>query len=262
MRLLNGSTARTLNFGFDDSRTFSLIATDGGLLDAPAAMDRLQLSPGERAEVVVRMKPGEHTVLRTYPLDIGLNSWTQRFNGGDDTFDVLELRAAAEFTPSPDLPTQLAHLDLPTGKNPARTRTFDLQGVRINGKAMDMNRVDARVTRGTEEIWKITNTDGAPHNFHVHDVRFKILDVDGKTPPAHLRGAKDTVFLPPQTTVRIARSGVPACSASASAHFSVSWSQEHPWAPEMMKGRFGFLRTAPHQRLCRVGTTGFEPATP
>ncbi|WP_329549976.1 multicopper oxidase domain-containing protein [Streptomyces sp. NBC_01356] len=204
LRLLNGSTARTLNFGFDDSRSFSLIATDGGLLNAPAPMERLQLSPGERAEVVVKMKPGERTVLRTYPLDIGLDSWTQRFNGGDDTFDVLQLRAAPKLTPSPDLPTQLARLDLPTGENPAQTRTFDLQGVQINGQSMDMNRIDATVARGTEEVWKISNTDGSPHNFHVHDVQFKVLDVDGNPPPAHLRGPKDTVFLPPQSTVRIA----------------------------------------------------------
>ncbi|MEV5528959.1 multicopper oxidase family protein [Streptomyces prunicolor] len=204
LRLLNGSTARTLNFGFDDGRTFSLVATDGGLLNAPAPMEGLQLSPGERAEVVVRMKPGEQTVLRTYPLDIGLNSWTQRFNGGADTFDVLQLRAAPTLNPSPDLPAVLAHLDLPTGNNPAHTRTFDLQGTRINGQSMDMNRIDETVTRGTEEIWKIANTDGSPHNFHVHDVQFKILDVDGNAPPPHLRGPKDTVFLPPQSAVRIA----------------------------------------------------------
>ncbi|MET8333393.1 multicopper oxidase domain-containing protein [Streptosporangium canum] len=48
LRLLNDPTARTLNFGFDDSRSFSLIATDGGLLNTPAPMERLQLSPTER----------------------------------------------------------------------------------------------------------------------------------------------------------------------------------------------------------------------
>ncbi|MFE3557308.1 multicopper oxidase family protein [Streptomyces sp. NPDC059193] len=204
LRLLNGSTARTLNFGLDDSRGFSLIATDGGLLSTPEHMERLQLSPGERAEIVVRMKPGEEAVLRTYPLDVGLDFWNQRFNGGDDTFDVLQLRAAPTLAPSPGLPAQLADLDLPTGENPAHTRTFELQGTQINGQAMDMDRIDHTVTRGTEEIWEITNTDGAPHNFHVHDAQFKILDVDGNSPPAHLRGPKDTVFLPPQATIRIA----------------------------------------------------------
>ena len=35
LRLLNGSTARTYDFGFADDRSFALVATDGGLLEAP-----------------------------------------------------------------------------------------------------------------------------------------------------------------------------------------------------------------------------------
>ncbi|WP_235734994.1 multicopper oxidase family protein [Nocardioides alcanivorans] len=69
LRLLNGSGGRTFNFTFDDARTFELIATDGGLLDAPAAMDRLQLAPGERAEIVVDFSPGRRpfSAARSWP---------------------------------------------------------------------------------------------------------------------------------------------------------------------------------------------------
>ncbi|WP_257132680.1 MULTISPECIES: hypothetical protein [unclassified Streptomyces] len=49
LRLLNASTARIHTFGFDDDR-FPLVGTDGGLLAAPAAPNRVQLSPGERVE--------------------------------------------------------------------------------------------------------------------------------------------------------------------------------------------------------------------
>ncbi|WP_431040489.1 multicopper oxidase family protein [Streptomyces sp. P1-3] len=204
LRLLNASTARILNFGFDDDRDFSLIATDGGLLERPHALNRIPLSPGERAEIVVRVKPGERTVLRSYPLDIGLDFWDQRMNGGDDSFDVLQLRAAGTLRDSTELPRELTRLDLPTGAHPARTRQFELLGVEINGKRMDMERIDEVVTRGTEEIWEVTNADGAAHSFHVHDTRFRVLDVNGKTPPAPQRGPKDTVLVRPQTTVRIA----------------------------------------------------------
>jgi FtsP/CotA-like multicopper oxidase with cupredoxin domain len=41
-----------------------LIATEGGLLEGPQAMDRIQLSPGERAEIVVEFEPGEQVILR------------------------------------------------------------------------------------------------------------------------------------------------------------------------------------------------------
>jgi len=39
--------------GFSDGRTFYLIATDGGLLDAPVPLTRLLLSAGERVEILV-----------------------------------------------------------------------------------------------------------------------------------------------------------------------------------------------------------------
>ncbi|WP_329382737.1 multicopper oxidase domain-containing protein [Streptomyces sp. NBC_01351] len=204
LRLLNASTARVYTFGFDDGREFRQIASDGGLLEAPHTTDRLRLSPGERAEVVVRMQPGERTVLRSHPLDAGLDFWNQRFGGGDDSFDVMELRAAPTLRPSPDVPSALTRLALPTGEDSARSRFFELKLSGINGRKMDMARVDETVTRGTAETWTLRNQDGMPHNFHVHDVQFRILDIDGKAPPPPLRGPKDTVFIPSGSTVRIA----------------------------------------------------------
>src|SRR5690606_35301324 len=55
LRILNGSSARTYDFAFDDARELSLVATDGGLLDAAHRTDHVRLSPGERAEIVVAM---------------------------------------------------------------------------------------------------------------------------------------------------------------------------------------------------------------
>ena len=86
LRLLNASTARSYAFGFADERPFALVATDGGLLPAPLRRRRVQLSPGERAEVVVRVAPGERLVLRSHPPDLGeLSAIDARFSGADDT---------------------------------------------------------------------------------------------------------------------------------------------------------------------------------
>ncbi|MFD6873492.1 MULTISPECIES: multicopper oxidase family protein [unclassified Streptomyces] len=204
LRLLNASTARVHTFGFADGREVRQIASDGGLLESPHTTDRLRLSPGERAEVVVRVRPGERAVLRSFPLDAGLDFWNQRFGGGDDSFDVLELRAAARLRPSSPVPRALAPSDLPTGQDAARHRFFELRMSGVNGRGMDMARVDETVTRGTSEVWTVRNEDGMPHNFHVHDVRFRVLDVNGEAPPPSLRGPKDTVFVPSGTTVRLA----------------------------------------------------------
>ncbi|MEU6881329.1 multicopper oxidase domain-containing protein [Streptomyces sp. NPDC046712] len=204
LRLLNASTARIYTFGFADDRRFALVGTDGGLLEQPASMDRLQLSPGERAEIVVTMRPGERTVLRSYPLDAGLDFWNQRFGGGDDSFDVLQLRAAKILRPSPQVPARLGALEVPDGSDSVRGRHFDLRLSGINGRSMEMDRIDETVTRGTSETWTVRNEDGMPHNFHVHDVQFRILEVNGERPRPHLRGAKDTVFVPSGTTVKLA----------------------------------------------------------
>ena len=60
-----------------------------------------------------------------------------------------------------------------------------------------------RCPAGTTEIWEIRNTDGNPHSFHPHLVHFSVLDVDGEPPPPELSGWKDTIYVPPDTTVRI-----------------------------------------------------------
>ncbi|WP_330254044.1 multicopper oxidase domain-containing protein [Nocardia sp. NBC_00565] len=204
LRLLNASTARIYTFGFADDRRFSLVATDGGLLERPLALDRVRLSPGERAEIVVRVRPGERTVLRSTKLDAGLNFWSQRFAGGDDSFDVLELRPAATLRPSPEMPTALAHPSTPDGSDSVTQRTFELNLSGINGNPMAMDRIDLTVTRGTAETWVVHNNDGMAHNFHIHDVQFRVLELNGTPPPDALTGPKDTIFLPPDATAKIA----------------------------------------------------------
>ncbi|MEU0387584.1 multicopper oxidase family protein [Streptomyces chartreusis] len=204
LRLLNASTARTYAFGFPDSRAFSLIATDGGLLKRPASLERVQLSPGERAEIVVRMRAGERVMLRSFPQDNYGDGWQRRFGGGDDSFDVLELRAAARLRQSPALPATLGKPEIPGGEGSVRGRHFDLKRSGINGRPMDMGRVDETVTRGTTEVWTVRNRNGMPHNFHVHDVQFRVLEVNGSAPPPALSGPKDTVFVPHGTTMRLA----------------------------------------------------------
>jgi FtsP/CotA-like multicopper oxidase with cupredoxin domain len=92
-----------------------------------------------------------------------------------------------------------------------RVRVFAMEtrgmgGFTINGRTMDMERIDVRIPLGSTEIWDVRNSPmgmmNIPHSFHVHDVQFQILDINGEEPPPHLNGWKDTVLLWPGDRVR------------------------------------------------------------
>ena len=78
---------------------------------------------------------------------------------------------------------------------------------RINGKKMNMDRIDEKIKLGDTEIWEITNPknmmDIMSHPFHIHGVQFQILSRDGKEPAENERGFKDTVVVNPNEKVRI-----------------------------------------------------------
>ncbi|TDC66290.1 multicopper oxidase family protein [Streptomyces hainanensis] len=199
-RLLNASTARSYSFGFSDDRPFHIIASDGGLLDAPVSVDRVRLTPAERVEIVVRMAPGERVVLHSYPQDLGAPGIP---TGADDQFDVLPLIAAGKLRPSPQLPHRLTRVRRLDPGTAVATRDFELRSDRINDEHMDMARIDQVVTVDTVEIWHVTNVSLVPHNFHVHGMQFQVVSVDEQPPPAELAGWKDTVFAPPGVQLRL-----------------------------------------------------------
>ncbi|MDQ1569600.1 MAG: hypothetical protein QOF79_274 [Actinomycetota bacterium] len=203
LRLVNASVARVYNFDFSGGRGFDQIASDGGLLDRPVPMTALQLSPGERAEILVSVSAGETVVLRSEQPKLGRTSSWNGTNGSQDRFDVLQLRASGRLVHEGGIPTALEHVERIDASSAATTRKFTLEGHEINGEQMAMNRIDAVVTLGTTEIWDVTNTMETPHNFHVHDLQFQILDIDGSAPPPGLAGWKDTVYLPPNSRFRL-----------------------------------------------------------
>lgn len=204
LRLLNGSTARTYSFGFPD-RDMTLVATGGGLLDEPVALDHIRLAPAERAEVVVRFSPGETARLRSDEADLG-GILLPATAGGNDAFDVLEFRAADDLAPSPDPSwprAEQAGADALHEADAVGTREFVLNTRKINGERMDMSRIDEVVHVGDTEIWEVRSTQTIPHSFHIHDVQFRVLTIDGEEPPPELSGRKDTIYLEPNVRYRL-----------------------------------------------------------
>lgn len=204
LRVLNGSNTRSMNFGFDDDRAFQLVGTDTGLLRGPVELDRIRLSPGERAEIVVEFAPGDDVVLRSSAPKGAGSPVEDRLSGSEDEFDIVRLTAAGELTENEGVPTELATTPEITVPEDATERVFTLGGTEhINGVSMEMSRIDEVVPAGATEIWTIENPS-VVHNFHIHDVAFRVLDIDGAEPPPELRGRKDTVYVAPNSTVRLA----------------------------------------------------------
>jgi blue copper oxidase len=220
LRILNGSNSRIYLLGRADGADLLVIGADGGLLDHPVRMKRVKLAPAERIELLVDMQPGQTVTLMSYPPIAGASGSGLMMRGAQDsgdTFPLVELRAGKLEAADISIPERLIRVPSWTPAQAARTRTFTLDmttmslGRRplpemegpmgINGRSMDMSRIDVRVPLGSVEIWQIENTTTLPHPFHIHDIQFRVLNRDGAPPQPHERGLKDTVLVESGSTV-------------------------------------------------------------
>ena len=205
LRLLNGSNARIYTLFFDDTRPMHLVATDGGFLPAPVALDTLRLAPGERAEILVDFSGGNAPILMSDP---------------DQAYGVLQFETAATLaTRITRLPEQLGSAleDLTGAEVATRQVSLDMGmggmmmgGGRfaINGRPFEMGRIDFEVSRGSVERWQIRSTMVA-HPFHVHGVRLRVITENGGPPRPENTGWKDTVLVPGEAEI-LARFDQPA----------------------------------------------------
>jgi len=66
----------------------------------------------------------------------------------------------------------------------------------INGNEFNMSRIDVTTTLGSVEEWTILNNASENHLFHIHQVGFQVVEVNGVSFP--FQGRQDTVQLPYQ----------------------------------------------------------------
>ncbi len=200
-RVINVSAARIYRLAIP-GQTLLHVGDDGGLFERPREVGEILLANSERVEILVRGtgSPGSKTTLQTLPYDrydphTRPASW-------QDTLDLLSLRYsdASPMTP-PALPSVMRTVAaLDTSRASAR-RVIVLSQELINGKTMDMNRVDIRSRLGATEIWEIDNVVTMDHPFHLHGFQFQILDRDGIPEP--YRSWKDVVNVRKHQVVHI-----------------------------------------------------------
>jgi suppressor of ftsI len=208
-RVLNGSTMRVVNLAFADNRTYRLVGSDGGLLRSPIPATSTLISPGERAEILVDMHPGDDVQLLCAPIanNLEMRPGDSPDFGTGDRLTVLTMKASPTLAAGPKVaPNAVLNptlVDPPTVPANATVRNFGLREFTINNKLMDMNRIDDVVPVDTTETWVVQNKDKWIHNFHIHDTQFRILSTDRLKTPVMTAGWKDTVLLPPGAIARL-----------------------------------------------------------
>ncbi len=221
-RILNGAIERSYNLGFSDSRSFYVITSDGGLLNAPVAKTKYLLHAGERVEILVNCSGQNGTTvdLKAYNSLLGnFIAGGENFpNGpfanalGKIDFNILHLNIGAPTSNAiTSIPSTLTTNTLLNVANANITRHLtisDSTGLPnvlgpnafvLNHKLFNINYNDYEVPLNNTEIWEITSSSAFGHPFHIHDVEFNIISVNGVAPDATQAGWKDVVFIPGKT---------------------------------------------------------------
>ncbi|MDO9187092.1 MAG: multicopper oxidase domain-containing protein [Bacteroidia bacterium] len=230
LRLLNGSSSRVYNFGFTSNKPFKMIATDAGLLDSSITLTRIRLSPGERAEILLDLQgmTGQTIYLNSFSSEMpngiyGAATVTGMMAGnipdynlnplnGTD-FGILQINVVSQTgSPVTTIPTALSTNTQWTTYTVSRN--FNLQPdtmmspvgqvagpFNINGVHFDMNTINVTTYLNNTEKWRITNNTGIAHPFHIHDMHFYLLNVNGGAVPNYEQGKKDVVLVMPQQYV-------------------------------------------------------------
>lgn len=228
LRVYNATNARFLRLTFENA-SMTIIGTDGGLIEAPVAIDELLLTPAERVELIVSFdKPGA-AKLKTLEYERG---WMGPGKPNEADMILLTANVSEEAAVAmPRLPAKLRSIE--SLGNPVVTRRFVLtesmggmdhgsmsmqsmdhssmssDGMEmkflINGASFDMNRIDEVSKAGQVELWEVVNEADMDHPFHVHGTQFQVVEheKDGKVTTPPYRAWKDTVNVVGGETVRI-----------------------------------------------------------
>ncbi|WP_433336407.1 multicopper oxidase family protein [Spirillospora sp. CA-294931] len=203
LRFINGSNERYYLLKLDNDGEMIQIASDGGLLPEPVPASSVNLSPGERVDVVIDFS--------LYPL--GTKIILKNADGDSELLrDVMRFDVVRDAPDESRVPARLRKMRGLGRAEVARERTvtmsLDMQARAfvIDGKVFDPNRIDMQVKRGDVEVWTVHNKDtqpSIPHNMHLHGLHFEVLSRNGRPVGGHEAGWKDTVAVPIGGSVQI-----------------------------------------------------------
>jgi FtsP/CotA-like multicopper oxidase with cupredoxin domain len=233
LRVLNASNATLYNLRWSNGRAFTVIGTDGGLLERPLTRESITLGIGERADIWMNFageQPGSEIALATESWSPSLENITSLQTGATPIQGgrpIARFRVANGGAQKSVLPPRLSTfpaLRVDDAVNRSRPRTIQLSMQRgqamLNGRAfgrMDEVADDEKVKLGTTEVWEFANDASfgmrMAHPMHVHNLQFRVIDRSRAGPASGIQrnlaagftdeGLKDVVLVMPGERVRV-----------------------------------------------------------
>lgn len=215
-RILNASNGRFFRLTLENGQSFHQIGTDQGLLAAPVEARRLQVAPGERADVIVDFSEASASTIVMRNDILPLLQFRVSGKGAKDTSSLpAKLRA---FTPVQEKEAEVTRI---LTLNEYDTLIGKPSQMLLNGSRWH-DPITEKPRHGSLEIWQLINLTTDTHPIHLHQVRFQVLDrrpisvptyLSTKTlsyigpavpPMAQEAGWKDTVRVESRGVTRIA----------------------------------------------------------
>ena len=230
VRVLGAANARIFRIGLSNGAPLTLIGTDAGLLDRPLELPYLDLSTGERADLLIDFSgvpEGTTVTLKSLPFPdpsaggmgmmrrgmgmmrrgMGMMRGLGLPQGAE--LDLARFVVTREVTDDHRIPETLAPRPSLRRSEATRERVFHFDSMMmshtINGRSFGLERVDERVPFGATEVWRFVNNGPFPHPVHMHAVHFQVLGRSGGRGAVMPweRGWKDTVLALPGETVDV-----------------------------------------------------------
>jgi FtsP/CotA-like multicopper oxidase with cupredoxin domain len=240
LQLLNACNARALLLAFragDALLPFHLLGTDGGLLAAPRALERVFVHGAERVDVALDVTgrrsvsavslafdprhhahgsaPAHRHPARERYTPLAAESVCATSAGPGDAIPegaplpLFELRVAdASSGGAPPLPARLSSLAEPFDPAHAPVRRIRLdfderQGFLIDETPYRIDETGYRVARGAREVWEVKNSPiSMPHAMHLHGFGWRVLRRQGTFGPARALARESGGRLPTDLGVK------------------------------------------------------------
>ncbi|MHB8110937.1 MAG: multicopper oxidase family protein [Syntrophorhabdaceae bacterium] len=181
LRIINASNARFYKLSLEGHSLY-VIGTEGGLLDKPYTMPSLLVSPGERADILIKASTttGNYRLL-SLPYSrqgsmggqqITLMTLTNKGSRTTGAIPSIINPSAKRITAMP-MKTEKLYLSMGQGKGYINGIAFQM--------SMDGSMVAAMVHShlDTYEVWEIYNQSGMDHPFHQHVNSCQVLSISG-----------------------------------------------------------------------------------